>query len=137
LHHCVAANTRDVRVIDVELGAAFCLELFLEEIRADEGEILARDAVALWRVAVASVGETNLAHAARDKNNVAADALGEILLEDPAVIYLDPFDHETNSLRLRSRGERTACVSDGRGRARQGDYLSIRVHGGGRMGPHA
>ena len=91
--HRVIDHQRDVDVIDVQLGSALGLELFLGQIGRDEREVLARDPVALRGVAVAAVRERDPAHAAGDHHDVAADVLPEILLEDPAVLNLYAFDH--------------------------------------------
>src|SRR5579875_56275 len=92
LDHRVVEHDGDVRLVDVQLGAALRLQLLLVEVGGDEREVLTGDAVALGGVAVATVGEPGLAHAAGDQDDVAADIFGQVLLKDAAVLDLDPLD---------------------------------------------
>src|SRR5581483_9044520 len=94
LAHRVVEHDRDVRLVQIELRAALGLELFLAQVGRDEGEVLAGDAVALGRVAVAPVGERGLALATGDQDDIAADLLGQVLLEDAAVVDLYALDHK-------------------------------------------
>src|SRR5688572_17746879 len=94
LAHRVVEDDGDVRLIYLELGAAFRFQFLLGEIRRNKSEVFARDTVSLRRVAVAAVRKCPLPHAARDHDNVAADLFPQVLLKDASIVDLDALDHE-------------------------------------------
>ena len=72
---------------------ALGFEFLLRQVVCHECEVLARDAVALRRVTVATVGKAHAPHAAGNNDDVAANLLGQVLLKDTAVIDFNPLDH--------------------------------------------
>src|SRR5262249_4578791 len=69
LAHSIVEHDRDVCLVDLQLGTAFRFQLFLREIRGNEGKIFAWNSVSFRRVAVTAVGKRRLPHAARNHDD--------------------------------------------------------------------
>ena len=90
--HRVIENDGYVGQIDIQLGAAFRLQLLFGQIVGNEREILARDTIALRRIAITPIREADPSHPAGNDDDITADFLTEILLKNSAIVDFNAFN---------------------------------------------